>query len=78
MIRIGSLFAGIGGFETSIERAIPNAHTIWQVEQNTFCQSILRKHYQTPQFTMMYAPLVHTIYNPLISLSAGIHTNRPA
>lgn len=45
MIRIGSLFAGIGGFEIGIERAIPNAHTIWQVEQNTFCQSILRKHW---------------------------------
>jgi DNA (cytosine-5)-methyltransferase 1 len=45
MIRIGSLFAGIGGFELGIERAIPNAHTIWQVEQNTYCQSILRKHW---------------------------------
>lgn len=45
MIRIGSLFAGIGGFELGIERAIPNAHTVWQVEQNTYCQSILRKHW---------------------------------
>lgn len=45
MIRVGSLFAGIGGFELGIERAITNAHTIWQVEQNTFCQSILRKHW---------------------------------
>ena len=45
MIRVGSCFAGIGGFELGIERAIPNAHTIWQVEQNTFCQSILRKHW---------------------------------
>ena len=45
MIRIGSLFAGVGGFELGIERAIPNAHTIWQVEQNPFCQSILRKHW---------------------------------
>jgi DNA (cytosine-5)-methyltransferase 1 len=45
MIRIGSLFAGIGGFELGIERAIPNSHTVWQVEQNTFCQSILHKHW---------------------------------
>ena len=45
MIRIGSFFAGVGGFELGIELAIPNAHTIWQVEQNTFCQSILRKHW---------------------------------
>ena len=45
MIKIGSLFAGIGGFELGIERAIPNSHTVWQVEQNTFCQSILAKHW---------------------------------
>jgi DNA (cytosine-5)-methyltransferase 1 len=45
MITIGSLFAGIGGFELGIERAIPNSHTVWQVEQNPFCQSILRKHW---------------------------------
>tara|TARA_R110000772_G_scaffold181707_2_gene293025 strand:- start:5461 stop:6264 length:804 start_codon:yes stop_codon:yes gene_type:complete len=44
-ITIGSLFAGIGGFELGIERAIPNSKTIWQVEQNTFCQSILSKHW---------------------------------
>jgi len=45
MIKIGSLFAGIGGFELGIERAIPNSSTIWQVEQNKFCQRILKKHW---------------------------------
>lgn len=45
MIRIGSLFAGIGGFELGIERAIPNAHTVWQVEQEPYCQRILAKHW---------------------------------
>jgi len=44
-LKIGSLFAGIGGFELGIERAIPNAETIWQVEQNKYCQSILQKHW---------------------------------
>lgn len=44
-VKIGSLFAGIGGFELGIERAIPNSETIWQVEQNPFCQSILSKHW---------------------------------
>ena len=44
-VRIGSCFAGIGGWELGLERAIPNSHTIWQVEQNTFCQSILKKHW---------------------------------
>lgn len=45
IIKIGSLFSGIGGFELGIERAIPNAETIWQVEQNKYCQSILKKHW---------------------------------
>jgi len=44
-VKIGSLFAGVGGFELGIERAIPNSETIWQVEQNPFCQSILAKHW---------------------------------
>ena len=43
--KIGSLFAGIGGFELGIERAIPGAETIWQVEKNKYCQSILQKHW---------------------------------
>jgi len=44
MYKIGSLFSGIGGFELGLERALP-ARTIWQVEQNKFCQSILKKHW---------------------------------
>ena len=44
-LKIGSLFAGIGGFELGIERAIPGSETIWQVEQNKYCQSILQKHW---------------------------------
>lgn len=45
MIKIGSLFSGIGGFELGLERAIPGAETIWQVEQNAFCQKVLSKHW---------------------------------
>jgi len=44
MYKIGSLFSGIGGFELGLERAIP-AETIWQVEQEKFCQFILKKHW---------------------------------
>lgn len=44
-LKIGSLFAGIGGFELGIERAIPSAETIWQVEKDKYCQSILKKHW---------------------------------
>lgn len=45
MIKIGSLFSGIGGFELGLERAIPNSQTIWHVEQNKYCQRILTKHW---------------------------------
>lgn len=45
MITIGSLFSGIGGFELGLERAIPNSRTIWQCEQDSFCRSILAKHW---------------------------------
>lgn len=44
-IKIGSLFAGIGGFELGIERGIPNTETIWQVEKEPYCQRILAKHW---------------------------------
>tara|TARA_R100000664_G_C2750524_1_gene137850 strand:+ start:615 stop:1517 length:903 start_codon:yes stop_codon:yes gene_type:complete len=45
MITIGSLFSGIGGFELGLERAIPGSKTIWQVEQDAFCQKVLQKHW---------------------------------
>jgi DNA (cytosine-5)-methyltransferase 1 len=45
MMKLGSLFSGIGMFELGLERAIPNLKTIWQVEQDHFCQSILKKHW---------------------------------
>jgi DNA (cytosine-5)-methyltransferase 1 len=48
-ITIGSLFAGIGGFELGLERAIPNSETIWQVEQEPFCQRVLEKHWPHAQ-----------------------------
>lgn len=45
MLKLGSLFSGIGGFELGLERAIPNLKTIWQVEQDKFCQKVLKKHW---------------------------------
>jgi DNA (cytosine-5)-methyltransferase 1 len=44
-VKIGSLFAGIGGFELGLERSWVNAETVWQVEQEKFCQKILQKHW---------------------------------
>lgn len=49
MITIGSLFSGIGGFDLGCQRALDRyeiEHKIlYHVEQNTFCQSILKKHW---------------------------------
>jgi DNA (cytosine-5)-methyltransferase 1 len=40
---VGSLFAGIGGFDLGFERA--GFDVRWQVEINGFCRAVLRKHW---------------------------------
>ena len=51
MIKMGSLFAGIGGFEKGAEMAFNEAgiphQTLWQVEQNKYCQKVLARHWPT-------------------------------
>ena len=43
-ITIGSLFSGIGGLELGVAAAL-GGEVVWQVEQDPFCQSVLRKQF---------------------------------
>jgi DNA (cytosine-5)-methyltransferase 1 len=42
-LNVGSLFAGIGGFDLGFERA--GMHTAWQVEKNAYCRAVLAQHF---------------------------------
>ena len=44
-MKIGSLFAGIGGLELGLARAIPGARVAWQVEQDPYARAVLAKHW---------------------------------
>lgn len=43
----GSCFAGIGGFELGAKNA--GIKTVWSIENNEFCQQILKKHFPKTQ-----------------------------
>ena len=42
-MNVGSLFAGIGGFDLGFERA--GMRVLWQVEKEAYCRSVLAQHF---------------------------------
>jgi DNA (cytosine-5)-methyltransferase 1 len=70
-ITIGSLFSGIGGFELGLERAIPNSKTIWQVEQNKYCQGILKKHWPKATIHNNIRKVNHENVHPVSIICGG-------
>ena len=69
-MKLGSLFSGIGGLELGLERSIPNLHTVWQVEQNAYCQKVLRKHWSVPIYDDVRTVGAHNL-EPVDILCAG-------
>jgi DNA (cytosine-5)-methyltransferase 1 len=43
VLTVGSLFAGIGGFDLGLERA--GMRSVWQCEIDPYCQRVLEKHW---------------------------------
>ena len=50
-MKIGSLFSGIGGLDLGLERGLANlnAKTVWQIELDEYCCSVLEKRFPSSQ-----------------------------
>lgn len=75
MIKLGSLFSGIGGFELGAQMAFDDAgilhKTLWQVEQNKFCQKVLAKHWPDSKIYDDVRAITKDNVDPVDVLMAG-------
>jgi DNA (cytosine-5)-methyltransferase 1 len=65
-LTVGSLFAGIGGFDLGFERA--GLRTKWFVENDPYCQAVLKKHWPDVK---CYADIRETKDLPYVDLLCG-------
>ena len=70
-MKMGSLFSGIGGLDLGLERGIPGLQTVWQVEKEEFCRSILERHWpNTKQYNNVLHVGAHNL-EPVDVICAG-------
>ena len=70
-IKLGSCFSGIGGFELGLHWAIPNLETLWQIEQNKYCQKVLQRHWPKAQIHDDITKIDTTTLDDIDILCAG-------
>jgi len=70
-MKMGSLFSGIGGLDLGLERSIPGLQTVWQVEKEPFCRSVLERHWpNTKQYNNVLHVGAHNL-EPVDVICAG-------
>jgi DNA (cytosine-5)-methyltransferase 1 len=67
MLRIGSLFSGIGGLELGLEWA-GLGPVVWQCENDPFCRSVLEKHWPG---VMRFGDVEKLVCTPPVDLICG-------
>tara|TARA_A100001515_G_scaffold1481_1_gene1439 strand:- start:30509 stop:31354 length:846 start_codon:yes stop_codon:yes gene_type:complete len=68
-MKVGSLFAGIGGIDLGLERA--GMETVWQVEKDSFCRKVLAKHWPNARRYEDVKQVDWTGVEPVDVVSAG-------
>ena len=72
-MKIGSLFSGIGGLDLGIERGLKDfgAETVWQVEFDPYCASVLKKKWPIMQLIFKSVIQQETWGSVLMQLNLG-------